>query len=41
MEYYIHNRKILSEGGFSELFEDEVKDKLPKIANKLKNFTNK
>ncbi|MFA5555294.1 MAG: hypothetical protein WDA68_12200 [Phycisphaerae bacterium] len=39
MEYHIHNKKIISEGGFGKLFEDEVKNKLPKIENKLKNFT--
>ncbi|MFA9370535.1 MAG: hypothetical protein ACERIH_02400 [Labilibaculum antarcticum] len=39
MEYYIHNKKIISEGGFSKLFENEVKYKLLKIENKLKNFT--
>lgn len=39
MEYYIHNQKILREGGYSKLFEDRVIYKLPKIGNKLKNFT--
>jgi len=39
MEYYIHNKKILGEDGFSKLFEDEVKNKLPKIENKLRGFT--
>lgn len=39
MEYHIRNKKTLNEGGFSKLFEDEVKDKLPKIENKLKNIT--
>lgn len=39
MEYHIRNKKTLNEGGFGKLFEDEVKDKLPKIENKLKNIT--
>lgn len=39
MKYHIHNKKVISEGGFSKLFENEVKNKLPKIKNKLKNFT--
>lgn len=39
MKYHIHNKKIISAGGLSKLLEDEVKQKLPKIENKLKNFT--
>jgi len=39
MEFHIHNKKIINEAGFSKLFEDEVKYKLSKIENKLKNYT--
>lgn len=39
MEFQIYNKKILGEEGLSKLFENAVKYKLPKIENKLKNYT--